>query len=398
MEAVNGISHDVFAAYEFVSEVLVADSDDQFAAVLATWTSIAFDPAVVDSWLPWQARQGLIALEKLTRTIAAAKTVLVGRLDAGRDTTSSLVRTTGMSQRAARELHAASQIIEQHPDALHMLNSGTVSTEHLAQLSHVDTELAAQLLGDAETKSVDEYKKHVDQQRARRNTSTLNEEQHNSRSVKFFTKPNGCVGATIVLPPVEGTEFKTIITDLCDQAWKRKHPDRADVVGGHDDDPYDRRLADALVEFVRGGCTTGKPSVIIVIDAATLEAHVVPDQPISTNQALDTMARADVYAAIRDGTNKSRLVFGRNKRVATPLQKLAMLMFGETCVAEGCNVTALNCDAHHKIWYEHGGRTDLANLEFRCTGTQGHHPHEHETNGPPRTPTKRSRATTRPPG
>jgi hypothetical protein len=131
---------------------------------------------------------------------------------------------------------------------------------------------------------------------------------------------------------------------------------------------------------MRGGCSTGKPSVIIVIDAATLEAHVVPDQPIPTNQALDTMARADVYTAIRDGTNKSRLVFGRNKRIATPLQKLAMLMFGETCVVEGCNVSALNCDAHHKVWFEQGGRTDIDNLEFRCTGTQGHHPHEHETN------------------
>jgi hypothetical protein len=78
------------------------------------------------------------------------------------------------------------------------------------------------------------------------------------------------------------------------------------------------------------------------------------------------MARGDVYAAIRDGTKQSRLVFGRNKRVATPIQKLAMLMYSESCATEGCNVSALECDAHHIVWYEHGGPTNIDNLEFRA--------------------------------
>jgi hypothetical protein len=90
------------------------------------------------------------------------------------------------------------------------------------------------------------------------------------------------------------------------------------------------------------------------------------------------MARADVYSAIKSA-NPTQLKFGRNKRVATPLQKLAMLVSGETCVAEGCNVSALNSDAHHIRWFENGGNTDIENLEWRCTGSQGHHPHIHET-------------------
>jgi hypothetical protein len=208
MEAVHVLTHDTFIAHQFVHHLLAADADCQFAGVLESWNAIAFDPTVVDTWLPWQARQGLIALERLSRSIASVQAVLVGRLDAGRDTTASIVRTTGMSQRLARELHAASKIIEEHPKALNMLGSGEVSTEHLAQLGYVDTELAARLLVDAETKSADEFKKHVDQQRARHNASTLNETQHNSRSVKFFTKPNGCIGATIVLPPVARRMFK----------------------------------------------------------------------------------------------------------------------------------------------------------------------------------------------
>jgi hypothetical protein len=314
------------------------------SAVLDGWRDHRFDPVDVVGWGANDATQGLVVLENVTRSIDALKTVLVGCLDAGRDATASIVRKTGMSYRAARQLHAASKVVDQHPDALTKLSAGEVSAEHLAALAPLNSGLAAELLGDAHGKSADEFKKHVATHRVRHESKSLSEEQHNSRSVKFFTKSNGCIGAAIVLPPVEGTEFRTIITDLCDRAWKTKHPERAEVLGGHTDDPYERRLADAVVEFMHGARTTGKPSVIVVIDAETLEAHVVPDQPIPLNDALTVMARADVYAAIRDGTNPARLDFGRNKRVATELQKLAMLVYGETCDDHGCNVSALESD------------------------------------------------------
>jgi hypothetical protein len=349
------------------------------SAVLDVWRDHRFQVDDVAGWGADDAAQGLVVLENVTRSIDALKTVLVGCLDAGRDATASIVRKTGMSYRAARQLHAASKIVDQHPDALHKLSTGELSAEHLATLAPLPSDLAAELLGDADGKSADEFKKHVATHRVRHESKTVSEEQHNSRSVKFFTKPNGCIGATIILPPVEGTEFKTIITDLCDRAWKTKHPERAEVLGGHTDEPYERRLADAVVEFMHGAQTTGKPSVIVMIDAETLEAHIVPEQPIPLNDALTVMAHADVYAAIRDGTDPARLVFGRNKRVATELQKLAMLVFGETCDGNGCNVSALESDAHHVIWYRNGGNTNLDNLKWKCRGGQGHHQHEHET-------------------
>jgi hypothetical protein len=323
----------------------------------------------------------LAALERLTRSIAATKTVLVGRLAAGRDTTATIVRETGMSRRSARELRGAAKVVADQPDALGLLASGQVSVEHLAHLSHVSSDSIKDLLSESINMCADDYKKSVDRHRVRRESKTLDEEQRNSRSVKFFTKPNGCVGATIVLPPVEGTQFKTVLQDLFDQAWRVKHPERAEVLSGHDDEPFDRRLADAFVGFMRGGRVTGKPSVVVVIDAETLDAHVVPDQPITTRQALEAMARAEMYSAIKS-TKPAQLVFGRNRRVATQIQKLAMLLYGETCAAPGCSVSALQSDAHHVHWFEHGGGTDIDNLKFFCRGEQGHHPHIHKT-GPP---------------
>jgi hypothetical protein len=365
-------------AVESQHHVLAPTSNEWFEETLLAWKSVDFDPATVASWTPSQARQGMVALERLTRSVNATKAMLVGRLAADRDTTATMVRETGMSRRAARELRAASKVVKDHPDALDMLSSGAVSTEHLAHLAHLKPEMVGELLEKASNTCADDYKKLVDQHRVRRESRTVAEEQHNSRSVKFFTKPNGCVGATIVLPPIEGTEFKTFVEVLCDQTWKAKHPERAATLGAHDDEPRERRLADAFVEFMKGGQSGGKPSVIVVVDAQTLESHIVPNQPIPTSQAMDVLARADVYAAIKDSTSSAQLRFGRNKRVATQLQKLAMLVQRETCAVDGCTVSALNSDAHHIKWFEHGGNTDIDNFEWRCRGEQGHHPHIHE--------------------
>jgi hypothetical protein len=362
--------------------MLAASCDDAFRSTLNDWQHVVVDSSAVATWSPVQAREAMLVLERLTRSITATKTVLIGRLAAGRDTTATMVRETGMSRRSARELRNAAKVIDEHPTALAKLCSGNVSVEHLAHLAHVSPELTAELLTDVDDTCVDDFKKRVDTLRVKRESKTVSEEHHNSRSVTFFTKPNGNIGITIVLPPVVGTETRTTIETICDQAWKAKHPERANVTGGHGDEPRNRRLADAFVELITGTTSSvGKPTVIVVIDADKLDAHIVPNTPISLTAGMEVAARADLYCAIKT-TNPAQLRFGRNTRVASRLQKLAMLVYSETCVADGCNISALNCDAHHKKWFEHGGHTDIDNLEFNCTGLQGHHPHIHET-GPP---------------
>jgi hypothetical protein len=361
--------------------MLAASCDDTFRVALNDWQHVVVDPAAVATWSPVQAREAMVVLERLTRSITATKTVLNGRLAAGRDTTATVVRETGMSRRSARELRNAAKVIDEHPTVLAKLFAGNVSVEHLSHLAHVSPELTAELLNDADDTCVDDFRKRVDTLRVKRESKTVAVEQHNSRSVTFFTKPNGNIGITVVLPPVAGTEVRTTIEAICDQVWKTKHPERAKAAGGHEDEPRERRLADAFIELLKGEKSLGKPSVIVMIDAETLDAHVVPNTAIPLEDALAVAARADLYCAIKT-TNPAQLRFGRNTRVASRLQKLAMLVYSEMCVADGCSISALNCDAHHKKWFEHGGTTNLDNLEFRCTGLQGHHPHTHET-GPP---------------
>ncbi len=313
--------------------------------VLGDWAGLVLDPAVVVGWNPEQSREGLIMLERLSRSITAVKVVLVTQLEAGRDTTAAIIRATGVSTSQAHELRRAAKVVEQHPSALASLANGSVSTEHLAKVSHLKPELATELLGAVDGKSADDFRRFVDETRVQRESSHCsagaNETPQQSQRQDLLTAPQGQL---------------------------HRHQHRA---------PTRRRQRVSQHSLLRRG---NRPAVIVIIEADTLNAHVVPHQPIPTNDAMKLAARADMYAAIRDSTKIANLKFGRNNRVATPLQHLAMLTYYETCHAPGCTVPATQCEAHHVIYSEHGGNSNIENFIPLCTGQQGHHPHQHETN------------------
>ena len=70
--------------------------------------------------------------------------------------------------------------------------------------------------------------------------------------MKFFKADNGSVGIRAILPTVEGEQVKAAINEACNAAWRATHPERAENVGAHDDEPREQRLADALVALVTG--------------------------------------------------------------------------------------------------------------------------------------------------
>lgn len=342
---------------------------------LGEWAQVRFDTERVAEWSPVQAEAGLVALEQVRRSLAAVTAVLVNCLDAGRDTAAALTRATGASGCSARELAAAAKVVREHPDAGSMLSCGIVSAGHLRPLAYLKPAMAAELLPQARGLTVDEFARLVAKHRVKTESTSLAEEQQAERSVKFFDKPNGCVGVTMVLPPVEGHELRNTLNELCDQAWRAAHPDRAEVLGGHEDEPRDLRLADAFVAWMRSKIVaTGKPALIVHVEAETLNATIAPDVPVSIEEALEVMARADLYAAIRDGTNRATMQFGRNRRFASPLQKLALMLLQPRCIYPGCDAPAQRSDAHHLREYERGGPTDLENEGFLCGP---HHAHVH---------------------
>lgn len=61
------------------------------------------------------------------------------------------------------------------------------------------------------------------------------------------------------------------------------------------------------------------------------------------------------------------LNLGRSARLANRAQRRALRALYATCAIPGCEVHARFTKAHHVVWWEHGGRTDLANLLPVCS-------------------------------
>jgi hypothetical protein len=337
------------------------------------------DAGLVSGCSAAEARRGLAAVELAVRSLQALMVGFVTRLDAGRDTVAAVKRVTGVSASVARGLAAAAVVVEENPPVGVLLSSGELSVDHIVSLGGLTPETIERLLPLAVVEVADVFRRTVTEYRVLTEANTLEEEQQLSRSVTFFTKRNGCVGATVVLPPVPGATFRNTLNELCDQAWRAAHPERAEVAGGHDEvEPRERRVADALITWMSSKTLQlGKPVVVITCDLDTMTAVLHPNQPINVRAVADITAKADCYAAIRDGTNIANLRFGRNRRFATHLQKLALQVLQPVCVFPGCDTPSSRSDVHHLIEYEHGGCTDIENLACLCNA---HHRHLHLNN------------------
>jgi hypothetical protein len=334
-------------------------------------------------WDPTTAKLGLRELRRLRGQMAAVEAVLVRvlKVEAGRDTRAVLARGFGMSAAEARKAEEVSDVVARVPGSEDALANGEVTGEHLRLLKPItDNDEAAELLTLAPSQPPDKFAKTVEQWRIDRDAEGWRARQHKARSVKFFKADNGCVGIRAILPTLSGEQVKAAINEACDAAWRAAHPDRAETLGGHEDAPREQRLADALINLITGKTSgTARTAVIVTMQAETLQAHILGAGPITTGEALGLVddPRTDIYAAIQ-ATDGAIMKFGRSRRLASPMQKLALaLRDGGMCCEPGCLARWNRCDADHDPPFDHGGRTDIETMRLLCTCE--HHPHRHET-------------------
>lgn len=127
--------------------------------------------------------------------------------------------------------------------------------------------------------------------------------------------------------------------------------------------------------------------VIVVLDEARMTAHLAgtgDPVPLTRLAALVADVRTELYTAVRS-VRGSILHFGRARRHATLLQKLALIARdGGRCLVPGCDQPWDRCDADHVVDWDRGGRTDIDNLRLLCRTL--HHPHRHDTGIDPEQP------------
>jgi Domain of unknown function (DUF222) len=376
---------------------------------LTDWRQVTIPRVAFADWTVDDAKEALVEIKRIGGLLDAAQAVFVGVVanQLGRDTKAALARHLKMSSAEASKAVAVADVVKRVPDAEEALADGRMTADQLHKLAAVqDDKAAAELLraGAENNDSPEEFSRRVQKHRIDSEGPSLQDRQRASRGVWFTSANDGCVGLRAVLPPVEGAQLKAALDEFADQQYRAKHPERAREAGGHNEEPRSRRLADALVELVLGlgvndskavdsnespspahrqrNGRSGRTAVIVTIKAETLEAEILGTGPISTREALSLVgqAKVDLYAAITSVKGQI-LNFGRSRRLASPLQHLALAVRdGGYCVQPGCSVPWNQCDADHVQAWESGGTSDLTNFRHLCTNL--HHPHRHETDQP----------------
>jgi hypothetical protein len=381
-------------------------SSGSIISALDVWKGTSLPAVASEDWDSSSAFLALAEIKRLRGQLAAAQAAFTTIIEpvTGRDTKETLQRELGLSSREASKAQRAASVVRRAPLAASLLGSGRISTEHLAQLSSIenDDDVAA-LLTTAATETPDEFSRTVDEFRINKDAKGCSDRARNARTLKFFDTQFG-VGFRGVLPAIEGGRLRTLVNEICDRNWRKVHPERAEVLGGHDDEPRDRRMADALLQIT--GCASvgevetgdaestddaaaddsvvkpptivARTALVVTVNPETLEAAVLGKGPIPINDALALTddPRTELYAMIStiDG---AILRFGRSRRFASPLQKLAMAVRQDgRCAAPGCLATCERLDADHDPPFESGGRTDVETMDLYC---ERHHAHRHAT-------------------
>jgi hypothetical protein len=101
------------------------------------------------------------------------------------------------------------------------------------------------------------------------------------------------------------------------------------------------------------------------------ETNAEKDDRTPAQRRADAMADLVSLALRGDQLPKQRgngvpLAVGRTRRTVTPAQWCALVIRDGGCIFPGCDRPAGWCQAHHVIWWEDWGVTDLDNLVLPC--------------------------------
>jgi hypothetical protein len=161
--------------------------------------------------------------------------------------------------------------------------------------------------------------------------------------------------------------------------------------GAGDQRPYDRRMADALVDVAWHHLDNG-----LVPQNGSQRTHLQVTTSLETLKALDGAPAAELEFSLpisakaverlacdcsitRILLDSDSMVIdvGRAKRAISAPQRKALNARDQHCVWPGCDRPASWSSGHHLVHWIHGGSTDLPNLALLC---YRHHWMVHEGN------------------
>jgi hypothetical protein len=146
----------------------------------------------------------------------------------------------------------------------------------------------------------------------------------------------------------------------------------------HDERTTEQIAVDAFVELIRLGgdadsdvLPAGRPSVRVLVTAKDLErgsgrAQIEGQSAPIGLATVERLICDSGVIPIRFESNGQAIDVGRDQRLFTTRQRIALAARDGGCRFPGCERPPSWCEAHHIVPWSHGGRTDLVNGILMC--------------------------------
>jgi hypothetical protein len=340
-----------------------------------------------------RARSQLDALA--VRLLAASDDV--GAAHGLRDAAAWLAVETRTTRREARRDLALGRALEAHPAVGLALASGVLRSEQARVVAEavdaLPAEVAAVTRWRAESTLLSlaaEHDAHDLKQVGKRILDVVAPEVGESHEAVVLAAEEARADATaemvlvddgegrchgrFVVPSHVGKMLKRHLLALANPA-RHSEAELRDESG--DWKPVRRRLGEAFVDYVERYPTDATPQTAgvnaTVVVTMTLEqlladagtALLDDGARLSAGQARRLACEAGVVPMVL-GSRSVPLDMGRQVRLFTKAQRLALGLRDGGCTARGCETSASGCHAHHDDPWSRGGHSDLANGRLLC--------------------------------
>jgi hypothetical protein len=285
---------------------------------------------------------------------------------------------------------AAGERFDDLPETVLAMAEGKVGFGHMVVMARTANALAAsptarvfdesKLLAKALDNSVGKFHhicRHLRHAADPKGYVASEAEMVENRSLQISSDDDGAVYLNGVFDPVGGAAIRTALEPLARRS------------GADDHRPYDKRMADALVEKSMHELDSG-----LVPQNGSQRTHLQVTTSIETLKALDGAPAAELEFSIpisakaverlacdcsltRVLLNSDSMVIdvGRAKRTISAPQRKALNARDQHCVWPACDRPASWTSGHHLQHWIHGGTGDLPNLALLC---YRHHWNVHE--------------------
>ena len=305
----------------------------------------------------------------------AALAERVGEAEAAEVLRSGLKQSRGG---AKREVQFAGRLADL-PGTAGALADGAITPQHARAIADAAAHTPvdeSELLAAAEKEPADVFahtvREHVNERSAGEDLEERRRRQRAQREANIKRQSDGMYKLFGTFDPVAGARIETALAAMANKVW---HANDAK----HRATPA-QRYADALEALItRQGA--GKPqraTLVIVADYDAVagqlrDARLIDGTPLAPGELLRLALDANILPALFD-TKGQPLWLGHKYRHANTAQRIALAVRDKGCAV--CGASNSFCQAHHVIWWENGGPTDIDNLALLCSDC--HHKQIHK--------------------